>query len=193
MMNTRILVVLMLIMSIVLNAQGRRKNESSIHAEYGYIPTKSSDTLKNGGFMAKVGYMRVIGDKGFLGKAEAFYQDYKVDYLDGQVLPYKRYGLNINAGYSYEGLYPVLLNGWIGAYAAYEMVNEGEQKDPKYNAQIPVKVKGFVYGISGSAEVEVVLVRKLSLLVNYTQFYDLKSEFSKSNYAFFGGLRYYIN
>ncbi|CAA7393302.1 hypothetical protein [Chryseobacterium fistulae] len=143
--------------------------------------------------MAKVGYMRVIGDKGFLGKAEAFYQDYKVNYIDGQVLPYKRYGLNVNAGYSYEGLYPVLINGWLGAYGAYETANDGNQKDPKYNAEIPTNVKGFVYGISGSGEVEVVLVRKLSLLVNYTQYYDLKSKFSKSNYAFFGGLRYYIN
>lgn len=181
----------MLFFSIALNAQGRRKDQSSIHAQYGYMP--NSDSLKNGGFMAKVGYARVIGDKGFLGKAEAFYQDYKVDYIDGQILPYKKYGLNVSAGYSYEGLYPVFLNAWFGAYGAYEMANDGNEKDPKFNAQIPTKVKGFVYGLSGSAEVELVLARRLSLLVDYTQYYDLKSKFSKSNYAFFGGLRYYIN
>ncbi|PWN62406.1 hypothetical protein C1631_022845 [Chryseobacterium phosphatilyticum] len=191
MMNTKLIIVFLLFISIALNAQGRRKNESSIHAEYGYM--NSSDSLKKGGYMAKIGYMRVIGDKGFLGKAEGFYQDYKVNYIDGQVLPYKRYGLNVSAGYSYEGLYPVFLNGWFGAYGAYETANDGNTKDPRYNAEIPTNVKGFVYGLSGSAEAEIVLVRKLSLLVNYTQYYDLKSKFSKSNYAFFGGIRYYIN
>jgi hypothetical protein len=191
-MNSRLLIVYMLFFSIVLNAQGRRKDQSSVHAEYGYM-NLGSDSLKKGGYMAKIGYARVIGDKGFLGKAEAFYQDYKVNYIDGIVLPYKRYGLNVSAGYSYEGLYPVFINGWFGAYGAYENVNEGNTKDPKYNAEIPAKVKGFVYGLSGSAEVELVLVRRLSLLVNYTQYYDLKSQFSESQYAFFGGLRYYIN
>lgn len=192
MMNSRLLIICMLFFSIVLNAQGRRKNQSSVHAEYGYMNT-GSDSLKKGGYMAKIGYARVIGDKGFLGKAEAFYQDYKVNYIDGIVLPYQRYGLSVQAGYSYEGLSPVYLNGWFGAYGAYENVNKGNKKDPKYNAEIPASVKGFVYGLTGSAEVEYMFVRKLSLVVNYTQFYDLKSSFSESNYAFFGGLRYYIN
>ena len=44
--------------------------------------------------MAKIGYARVIGDKGFLGKAETFYQDYKSKtILINYVLPYQRYGL----------------------------------------------------------------------------------------------------
>lgn len=191
MMNTRLLIVFMLFLSMVLNAQGRRKNQSAIHAEYGYM--LNSDSLKKGGYMAKIGYMKVIGDKGFIGKAEAFYQDYKVDYIDGQVLPYQKYGLNVNVGYSYEGLYPVMLNGFIGAYGAYENANKGNQKDPLYNAEIPYNVKGFVYGISGSAEAEIYLIRRMSILLNYSQFYDLKSKFSKSNYALFGGLRFYIN
>lgn len=191
MMNTRLLVILMLFFSIVLQAQGRRKNQSAIHAEYGYM--MNSDSLKKGGYMAKLGYMRVMGDKGFLGKAEVFYQDFKINYIDGQVLPYQKYGLNINAGYSYEGLYPVMLNAFLGVYGAYENANKGNQKDPLYNAEIPYNVKGFVYGISGSAEAEIYLMRRMSLLVNYSQFYDLKSKFSKSNYALFGGLRFYIN
>ncbi|MBD3906760.1 MULTISPECIES: hypothetical protein [Chryseobacterium] len=190
-MNTKLLIIFMLFLSIILNAQGRRSNQSGIHAEYGYIAT--SDTIKKGSFMAIAGYNHVFGDKGLLGKVEAFYQDTKVGYTDNQILPYQKYGLNVSAGYSYEGLYPVFLNAYFGAFGAYENVNDGNQKDPKFNAQIPTKVKGFVYGLSGSAEIELVLVRRLSFLVNYTQFYDLKSEFSKSNYAFFGGLKYYIN
>ncbi|RNA63937.1 hypothetical protein D1631_00050 [Chryseobacterium nematophagum] len=192
MMNSRLLILCILFFNIALNAQGRRKTQSSIHSEYGYMNT-GGDSQKKGGYMAKIGYAKVIGDKGFLGKVETFYQDYKVSYIDGIVLPYQRYGLNVSAGYSYEILAPIYLNGWFGAYGAYENVNKGDKKDPKYNAEIPANVKDFVYGFSGSAEVEFMFVRKFSLLVNYTQYYDLKSSFSESNYAFFGGLRYYIN
>lgn len=63
--------------------------------------------------MAIAGYNHVFGDKGFLGKVEAFYQDTKVGYTDNQVLPYQKYGLNVSAGYSYEGLYPVFLNAYF--------------------------------------------------------------------------------
>lgn len=190
-MIRKFLVTLLLFIAISFNAQGRRAGQSGVHAQYGYVP--SNDTIKKGSFMAIAGYNYVVGEKGFLGKVEAFYQDTKVNYIDNQVLPYQKYGVNVSAGYSYEGLYPIFLNAYFGAFGAYENVNDGNQKDPKFNAQIPTKVKGFVYGLSGSAEVELVLARKLSFLVNYTQFYDLKSEFSKSNYAIFGGIKYYIN
>lgn len=186
----RHLLLLLVLFAFMLNAQGRRDKQSAIHAQYGYVMDKDSLT---GGFMAKAGYSRVMGDKGFLGKVEGFYQDYKITYLDNQILPYQKYGLSVSAGYSYEGLSPVFINGWLGGYGAFEKANDGNQNDPKFNAAIPAKVSGITYGLTGSAEVEVMLTRKLSFLVDYTQFYDLKSKFSKSNYAFFGGLKYYIN
>ena len=190
-MEKKILAVLLFFVALLANAQGRRANQSGIHAQYGYIPT--NDTLRKGSFMAIAGYNHVFGDKGLLGKVEAFYQDTKISYTDNQILPYQKYGLNVAVGYSYEGLYPVFLNGYVGAFGAYEKANDGNQKDPLYSAQIPSNVKGMTFGLSGSAEIEIVLVRKLSLITNYTQFYDLKSKFSKSNYALFGGLKYYIN
>ncbi|MCY1659308.1 hypothetical protein [Chryseobacterium sp. SL1] len=190
MKNTKLLLVIFLFLSVILNAQGRRVNQSSIHAQYGYVLDKDSLT---GGFMAKAGYGRVMGNKGFLGKVEGFYQSYKVEYRYNQILPYKKYGIGVYGGYSYEGLAPVFFNVYGGVYGAYEMVNDGNERDPKFNALIPAKVKGFVYGLSGSAELEIILVRKLSLVADYTQYYDLKSEFSKSNFALFGGLKYYIN
>lgn len=189
-MKEKILVMTLLVFAFLANAQGRRDGQSAVHAQYGYIMDKDSLT---GGFMAKAGYTRVMGDKGFLGKAEAFYQDYKVSYIDNQILPYQKYGLSVQGGYSYEGLAPVFLNGWVGAYGAFEKVNNGNQNDPLYNANIPEKVSGITYGLTGSAEVEIMVVRNLSILVDYTQYYDLRSKFSKSNYAFFGGLKYYIN
>ena len=189
-MKMKIFVASFLLIGILANAQGRRKNQSSISAEYGYILDKDD---KKGGYMVKGGYGRVFGDAGILGKAEFFYQDYQVSYIDNQILPYQKYGVNVSAGYSYEGLAPVFLNVYGGVYGAYEKANDGKTNDPLYNAEIPTKVTGFIYGISGSAELEFMLVRRLSLVANYTQFYDLKSEFSKSNFAFFGGLKYYIN
>lgn len=189
-MIKKILGAAVLLLAVTVNAQGRRKDQSAVHAQYGYILNK--DNLE-GGFMAKGGYSRVIGDKGLLGKAELFYQDYDVTYLDNQILPYQKYGLSAQAGYSYEGFAPVFLNAWLGGYAAFEKVNDGNSRDPLYNAEIPAKVSGFVYGITGSAEAEVAIFKKTSLIVDYTQYYDLGSKFSKSNYAIFGGLKYYIN
>lgn len=186
----KLLVLFLVLTAFILNAQGRRDGQSSIHAEYGYVFPKDSTKA---GFMAKVGYGRVFGNKGFIGKAEVFYQKYDVTYLDNQILPYNKIGLNVNAGYSLEFLYPVVLNGYVGGFAGYETVNKGNDRDPKYNALIPEKVKGFTYGISGSIEAEIFIVRNLSFVVDYTQFYDLKSKFSKSNYAIFGGLKYSIN
>lgn len=189
-MKKNVLILFLVCFCILAQAQGRRKNQSAVHAEYGYVMEKGD---LSAGYMVKGGYSKVFGEKGFLGKAEGFYQDYEVSYLDNQILPYQKYGLNVNAGYSYEGLAPIYLNGWLGGYAGYETVNDGNSKDPKYNAEIPVPVKGFVYGISGSAEIEFAFARKFSFLANYSQFYDLKSEFSKSTYGLFGGFRYYIN
>lgn len=189
-MKKIILIASLLVAGITVDAQGRRDNQSAIHAEYGFMP--QNDNLESG-YTAKLGYTKVIGDKGFLGKAEAFYSDYTVSYIDNQILPYQKYGLNVNVGYSYEGLYPVMINLWGGGFGGYESVNDGNDKDPKYNAKINQQVKGFTYGLSGSFELEIFLARKLSFLANYTQFYDLKSEFSESNYGAFGGLRFYIN
>lgn len=192
-MKTKFLILAVFFITISAFGQGRRANQSGIHATYGYMPVSASDSIKKESFMAVAGYNQVIGDKGFLGKIEGFYQKTKVGYTGNQFLPYEKYGLNVSAGYSYEGLYPVFLNAYVGAFGAYEKVNDGSDMDPLYGALIPEKVKGFTYGVTGSAEIEVVLVRKLSLIANYTQFYDLKSKFSKSNYALFGGLKFYIN
>lgn len=185
-----ILFALFFSLGILAFAQGRRQNQSSIYAEYGYNPSK--DDLKEGKTIL-AGYARVFGNKGFMGKAEGFYQDFEVGYLNNQVLPYKKYGVNINAGYSYEGFYPVMINAWAGGFGGYQEVNNGDKTAPLTKETIQEDVKGFVYGLSGSLEGEIFLTRKLSLLASYKQFYDLKSKFSKSNYGFFGGLRFYID
>lgn len=189
-MKQRVLVLAMLLVGIVAFAQGRRANQSGVHGQFGYVLPK--DTI-NSQYMAKIGYNLVIGEKGFLGKAEVFYNNYKVDYADNQILPYQKYGISASGGYSYEGLHPVYFNAYAGVYGAYENVNNGKKTDYLHNAEIPAKVNNFTFGITGSMEVEVMLMRRFSFVADYTQYYDFKSKFSKSNYGFFGGLKYYIN
>jgi hypothetical protein len=183
---------LFLLVSVLGFAQGRRNGQSGIHAQYGFMPSMS-DT-KEAAFMANVGYLKVFNEKGWLGKAEAIYGKYEVDYSNNQRLAYERYGVNVQAGWTYEGLKPVYLNAFAGLFAGYEKINNGNENDPLFNARIPDKVKGFTYGISGTAEVEVVLIpTKLSFIANYNQFYDMQSKFSKGSYGIFGGLRFYVN
>lgn len=189
-MKNKVLLLAVLSFSSVAFAQGRRENQSGVHGQFGYMFPKSE---MKAGYMGKLGYNRVLGDKGFLGKAEVFYHTYEVGYIDNQILPYQKYGINVNGGYSYEGLYPVYLNAWGGVYGALENVNNGSKIDPKYSAIIPAKVSGFTFGITGSAEAEVVVARNISFILDYTQYYDFKSKFSKSNYGIFGGIKYYIN
>jgi len=176
-------------------SQGRRDGQSGIHAQYGILPSMSN--TKETAFMANLGYLKVFSgnnDKGWLGKAEAFYGKYEVDYRNNQRLDYERYGVNVQAGWTYEGLRPVYFNLFAGAFAGYEKVNKGSETFQYDNSLISKKVKGFTYGLTGSAEVEYAVIQtKLSLIANYTQFVDLKSDFSKGVPVIFAGIRYYIN
>lgn len=189
-MRKVIILGIFLMGGILAFAQGRREDQSTIQVQYGLIP--STEDFSSGK-MVKMEYGRVIGDKGWLVKTGIFYQDYEVGYANKQSLSYQKYGLSATAGYTYEGLQPVFLNAYLGIYGGYEVVNKGIDIDYLHNAKIPKPVKGFAYGLTGSAELEVIIIRNFSFVVDYTQFYDLKSSFSKSQYAVFGGFKYYIN
>lgn len=189
-MKKTFLVFTLLVGLSSLFAQGRFDGQSYIFANGGYVLER--DSLSSG-FMVKAGYGRVMGDMGWFGKAEAFYHDYEVKYIDGQNLPYQKYGLSVLGGYSLEQLAPIYFNFNAGGYLAYENANKGKDTDPLYNAKIPVNVKGVTYGIVGGAEIEYMFVDGLSFTIDYTQYYDLRSKFSKSNFGLFGGLKYYFN
>lgn len=184
----KILIYAMVCFGIVANAQGRREGQNSIQGQYGYMPNKGD---LGGGTVLKLEYGRVIGEKGILGRSGVFYQDYKVAY-NRQLLPYQKYGVNVMAGYSYEGLYPVFLNAYIGGYAGYEIANKGVKKDT-YGALIPTNVNNFTFGIVGTAEMEVILWERIGAVIDYTQYYDLKSKFSKSSYGINAGLKIYLD
>lgn len=181
-------IILGLLFFSVASSQAIKNGQSGVHAEYGFSPSK--EDLKSGYFV-KAGYSRVMGEKGFLGKAEFFYQSSEVKYYNN-IMPYAKYGINVNAGYGYEGLYPVVLTAWLGVFGSLENVNKGNENYPNSSAIIPEKTNSFTYGISGSLGGEIFITNNLAFLVNYSQFYDVASKFSKSNYGIFGGLKFYI-
>lgn len=186
-MNKSLMLIAVMVASAT-TAQSRVDGQHSLSAEYGYILGKDTS-----GSMVKLGYGRVIGDKGFLGKAELSYQSYKVKYVEKQILPYTRYTLNVSAGYSYEGFHPLYLNAYLGGFAGYEIINSGNNRSPVYKAIIPAEMKGFTYGVVGSVEGEFMFSENFSATLGYSQQYDLKSKFSKTNGAILGGLKYNIN
>lgn len=187
----KILIISFLMMAISVYSQGRRANQNAAHLAYGLMP--DAKKANQNSFMLKAGYSRVIGKKGFLGRAEVFYQKYGIEYIDKQILPYQKIGVSAQAGWSFENLSPFFLNIYLGGFAAHETVNGGENKDLLYQAEIPEKVKSMTYGINGGLEAEMTIYKNISATVEYNQFYDIKSKFSESNYGIFGGIKIYLN
>jgi len=193
-MNRRhlfIALVLLIAGTVTVQAQGRRAGQSSLQAGYGFMPSMVDS--KGDAFMLKGGYGLVFGDNGWLGRADFVYSKYSVNYTNDRIFPYEKYGINVQVGWSYEGLYPVFLNGFAGIFGAYEKINNGNTEDYISSNKIPYKMKQFTFGFSGTAEIEIMLVENLSLAFDYTQSYDVISKFSKGQYAIFGGLKFYIN
>lgn len=187
----KILTTTFLLIAVSAFSQGRRANQNAVQIAYGIMP--DAEQAQGNSFMLKAGYSKVIGEKRFLGKAEAFYQKYGVGYIDAQILPYQKIGISAQAGWSFENLSPFFLNIYLGGFAAHETVNEGESKDPLFQAEIPEKVKGMTYGINGGVEAELILYKNISFTVDYSQYYDLKSKFSETSYGIFGGFKIYLN
>lgn len=187
MKKTLFIVGLFTAMSV--NAQGRRDGQSAIHANYGFPLGKKGNQSE---MMVKAGYSRTFGDKGILGKAEFFYKTYGVSYIDSNPLPYQMYGVNVNAGYSFEKLQYVYLTAYAGLYGGFEVVNKNNPKEPTHGQTINGELRGFRYGISASAEVEVPVIRNFSIIADYTQFFNLTSKFSKAIGTVNGGVKYYF-
>lgn len=169
-------------------AQGRIEGQNSFHGQFGFMPTELGNDKF--GFMAKAGYGRVLGSAGFMGKVELFYGQYQVKYKDDVMLPYNRFGIEIMPGYSYEKLYPLMINGYLGVFGNYETVNNGSHGLKDNTGVIVEKVESFNTGIAGSIELELWVLKNFSVLLDFTQYYDFTSKFSIGKYAFFGGIKY---
>lgn len=176
------------VVAFTANAQGRVDGQNSVYAGFGFMPTQINNSTF--AYRVKAGYVKLIGNSGFIAKADLGYSSYEVAYRDNLRLPFQRIHIDVMPGYSYEGLFPVMLNGFIGFYGAYEIINNGSRAIKNYSGEIPENINSFTTGFVGTAEIEVSIYQWLSVVVDFTQYYDLASKFSKGKYAIYGGLKF---
>lgn len=172
----------------MVQAQGRVDGQNSFHAQFGFLPTEANN--QSLAYMVKGGYSKLFGSKGFMGKADLNFANYEVSYRDNLRLPYQRINIAITPGYSYEGLFPLMINGFVGFYGAYEIVNNNNSTISGTNVRVPEKINSFNTGFVGTAELELSITPWLSAVVDFTQYYDITSKFSKGKYAIYGGFKF---
>jgi hypothetical protein len=168
-------------------AQGRTDGQNSVYADFGIVP---EHTGNNFAVSAKAGWAKVLGTKGFFGKVGVGYSNYEVGYLNNISIPYQRIHVDVMPGYSYVGLYPLMINGYLGAYGALEVVNHDKKGVEDHAENILEPTTNFTVGFVGTLEFEVNLSKNLSIVADITQYYDINSKFSKAKYAVYGGIKY---
>lgn len=168
-------------------AQGRTDGQNSVYLDFGVVP---QHTGNNFAYSAKGGWSKVFGTKGFLGKLGVGYSNYEVGYLDNTSIPFQRIHLDIMPGYSYVGLYPLMINGYLGAYGALEIINNDNPMIKGKAENIIESTTNFTVGFTGTLELELNVLKNLSIVADITQYYDMNSKFSKAKYAVFGGIKY---
>lgn len=183
----KILGVLLFAFAATGMAQGRVDGRSSIYADFGIIP---KHTGNNFAFSAKVGHTIGISSEGFLGKIGLGYSNYGVGYLSDTSIPFQRIHLDVMPGYSYVGLHPLTINGYLGAYGAVEIVNNDSRQVKDRAENIVEAMTNFTVGFAGTLELELSIFDKLSVIADITQYYDINSKFSKAQYAVYGGIKY---
>lgn len=176
------------VVAFTANAQGRVDGQNSVYAGFGFMPTQINNSTF--AYQLKAGYVKIFGSSGLIGKADLNFATYEVAYRDNLRLPYQRINIAVMPGYSYEGWFPLMINGFVGFYGAYEIVNNNNRTISGTNGQIPEKINSFTTGFAGTAEIEVSISQWLSVVVDFTQYYDITSKFSKGKYAFYGGFKF---
>lgn len=183
----KILGVLLFAFAATGMAQGRVDGRSSIYADFGIIP---KHTGNNFAFSAKVGRTIGISSEGFLGNIGLGYSNYGVGYLSDTSIPFQRIHLDIMPGYSYVGLHPLTINGYLGAYGALEIINNDNPMIKGKAENIIESTTNFTVGFTGTLELELNVLKNLSVVADITQYYDMNSKFSKAKYAVYGGIKY---
>ena len=183
------LLVGVLLLSIGSFAQ--RKNDGwAIQSHYGIMEGKGQ--MSNYASTASIGVNFFPGSRGYLVESNLMIHDYFVD-KDNLNLPYKLYGLNVMGGWSYENLSPFFLNLKAGAFVGIERINNGKDRDNLYGILLPIDVTKFTYGAVISPEAEIVIWKRLTGLLCFSQYWNIKSEVSEWKYSVELGIKWYLN
>ncbi len=184
----RKLTFLFLIITTFAFAQ-RNSNGYSVFAKGGMI----SSSKLFGKFGGSAGVSYVIGTKGFLTDVQVNYHLSDIDYNES-TLPYQLLSLEFLGGYSIEkeSLYPFYFNFKGGFFMGYERINKDSEYEDLYSTKLPYETSNFSYGVSVSPEVEIIAYDNISAILSFTQYFNLKSDYNKSYYTAFVGLKYYL-
>ena len=178
----------LVIASISLYGQ-RKENGWALQARYGIMEGKGETS----GIASELnfGTSVTIGKRGALAEANLFLQDYYVD-KDNLNLPYKLYGLNALGGWSYEGVRNFYFNIKGGVFIGVENVNNGNTTESQFGTPLAHPINGFTYGFLVAPEVEIKVWDRLTLLVNFNQYWNRGSEYANWKYSVNAGLKYYL-
>lgn len=178
---------MMILFSIGTFAQ-RKASGYALRTSAGIMKGKG-EILKEIGSTASIGFSHIIGNTLFLVDADFVIKDFSTEY-ENQDLYNRFYGLKLQGGYSIEKLEPLYFNFKAGVFSGFEQVNKGKETENLYGIKLPHPVDNFVYGIAVTPEVEVVLYKKLNLIVNYSQYLGMKSKYAKWYYSVEAGIKY---
>ena len=190
-MTKKFILWVFLSLPIIIFGQ-RYDNSVALQAKFG-IMKGEGQIVKNLATTGQIGVQWFFGQKGYFLEGNAIMQDFSIDYEEIKAtIPYRMYGVNIMTGWSYEELNPVFFNIKAGGFAGYYIVNKRVDKDSVYMTTFVNSVRGISYGVVASAETEIVIWRKLTGVVSFSQYYYPMDKWIRWQYALEGGLKWYF-
>lgn len=168
----------------ILSAQFRQAGQGSIALQAG-AATK--------GYYIDLSYQKLLGNNGSAARLDAdyTYTKQKVSSINKSM---ESDLLNLGSAYSYTfyDLFgeTVLLQPYLGAFIGYEK----NKIDKEYLDLITTKLNdGLNYGLYGGVELEFVLSHKVTLILNGSHYFSLKSKINENISKAGAGIKFYIN
>lgn len=186
-------VIFLMFLSLPVFVFGQRYDNSiSVQAKFG-IMKGEGQYLKDLASTGQVGVQYFFGGKGYFLEANALMQDFTIDYEEiKQKIPYQLYGLNAMFGWSFEDFNPFFLNVKVGGFAGYYTANKGIDKEMMYNTTFVNEVRGVTYGGVASAEAEIVIWKKLTGVVSFSQYFYPMDKWIRWQYGLEAGFKWYF-
>lgn len=187
-----------IVISAITYAQ-RNDNAITIQAKAGVMETLKwkgdgkGELIKDLPTTASLGTQWFIGQRGYFVEGNAIMQDFSINHTElNKAIPYQLYGLNIMGGWSFENLHPLYINLKAGGFGGYYTVNKGKRKEDVYGTTFTNPVEGISYGATASAELEIVIWKRLSGVLSYGQYFYVNDKWIRWQYTAEVGLKWYL-
>jgi len=187
-----------IVISSITYAQ-RNDNAITIQAKAGVMEVLKwkgdgkGELIKDLPTTASLGTQWFIGQRGYFVEGNAIMQDFSINHTElNKAIPYQLYGLNIMGGWSFENLHPLYINLKAGGFGGYYTVNKGKRKEDVYGTTFTNPVEGISYGAIASAELEIVIWKRLSGVLSYGQYFYVNDKWIRWQYTAEVGLKWYL-